>query len=139
MASNNGGNGNARQANTSDLPEVLLQHWASMVRESNRRMEELRANYAAALIQVEQLDRRNDSLYNANLDLQSTLNTFVVSDAEKDTLILRLTDLIITMVRENPQLRDEPRYRDEYFAAIAGFTPENPIVLETDEELDEDL
>lgn len=137
MANNNGGNDNAQGRNTSDVTEVLIQHWAQMVREAEARLERLRANYATALIQIEQLDNRNDALYDDNLDMQRMLNEFVVSDAEKDALILRLTDLIITMIRENPHLRDEPRYRDEYFAAIAGFTPDQPIDLTADEELDE--
>jgi len=139
MANNNGGNQNTGVRNTSEVTEVLIQHWGEMVRESERRLATLRDNYATALVQIEQLDNRNDALYNDNLDMQRMLNDFVVSDNEKDALILRLTDLIITMVRENPNLRDEPRYRDEYFAAIAGFTPDTPIDLTADEELDEDL
>jgi len=139
MASNNGGNANAPQANTSDVAEVLIQHWGGMVREYQRRLEDVRDNYATALLQIEQLDNRNDALYHDNVDLHATLNEFVVQDAEKDVLIMRLTDLIVTMVRENPHLRDEPRYRNEYFAAIAGFTPDTPIDLTADEEIDEDL
>jgi hypothetical protein len=139
MASNNGGTSNTQRANTSDVTEVLIQHWAEMVHQTQARLDGLRNNYAAALIQIEQLDNRNDALYHDNLDMHRTLNEFVVSDHEKDALILRLTDLIITMIRENPHLRDEPRYRDEYFAAIAGFTPDQPIDLTADEEIDENL
>jgi len=136
MADNTGTTGNAEGAESLVYP-ILLQNWARMVRESNARTETVTANLRVAERQVELLDNRATRLYEDNLDMQRMLNNFAESDAQKDLLIMRLTDLVIAMVRENPDLRDE--YRNEFFAAIAGFTPENPIDLTANEELDDDL
>lgn len=138
MNNNKGGNG-MNQRVTSDVTEVLIQHWAQMVNETQARLDALRDSYGTALYQIQTLENRNRDLYLDNLDLHQTVNELVVSDAEKDLLIMRLTDLIIKMMRENPTLRSNTEYRDEYFSAIAGFTPENPIDLTADEEIDEDL
>jgi len=136
MADNTGTTGNAEGAASLVYP-ILLQNWANMVADARARTATVQADLTVAERQVEILDARATRLYQDNIELSAMLNDFTEADAQKDQLIMRLTDLVISMVRENPNLRAE--YRDEFFAAIAGFTPENPIDLTAEEELDEDL
>jgi len=120
----------------SDITSVLIQHWAEMVRESERRYFETRDNYIRALAQIEVLEMRNEAMYQDNLEFHRLTTEMMVADAEKSNRIFRLQELILRMTRENPQLRQNQAYRDDWFAIVAGFTPDHPIDL-TDVAADE--
>lgn len=122
---------------SADVTVVLIQHWANRVQEVEARITDLRESYAHALRINNTLESRNADLYMDNLDLHRQCTEQVVQLAEQAAMSFRLQDMVINMVRENPELRE--RYRDEFWASVVGYTPGNPIDLTTDEELDEDL
>jgi len=137
MNNNLGQNGLPVNTTNSSVQVVLLQHWASMVSELRQQLAASRLDFADAIRINTTLEDRNHDLYMDNLDLHNQLNELVVQSVESEALIVRLTDLIINMVRENPTLRES--YRSEFFAAIAGFSAETAIDLTADEEIDADL
>lgn len=115
----------------------IIQHWATMVDEQQQTIDALRVINDNVIEYNRRLIRRNDQLADHLRDLNQQLNVSAAQNIQMEVTGEQLVDIICRIVRENPVLRDQ--YREEFFLAVAGFTPENPIDLTAMEEIDEDL
>lgn len=115
----------------SRLPEVLLSNWADMVTDAHDQCDEYRR-------QLRVLDERATRLHRDNVVLHGLINEAYAETGAHERLALRLSALVLRIIRENPAVAIEA-YRDEYLAAINDFNGQNPIDLTADEELDEDM
>lgn len=116
---------------------VFLQHAAQMISDRDATIAEVRSDWRAALGYNARLEARAERLYSDNLRLQRELLRLDVVASQGGVLNTGLTQLMLQIITENPTLRDQ--YRNTFFQLVAGFTPEDPIDLTTDEELDDDL
>lgn len=111
--------------------EILLQNWAVMVdeaREEARSAEQLLASVEA----------RASRLFLDNTILHDTVNRSFEETAQYERLALRMSHLVLRLIRENPEIQ-RAEYRDEYLDAINAFNAENPIDLTANEVIDEEM
>lgn len=115
----------------------IIQHWATMVDEQRQTIDLLRVENDHVIEYNRRLVRRIDALSGLLTDLNQQLNEAAAQNVQMEVTGEQLVDIICRIVRENPVLREQ--YREEFFLAVAGFTPENPIDLTAMEEIDEEL